>query len=229
MEYTFLDLVRMTARESGTVPSELPLTTQGETGRLGNIVKWVNTAWNNIQISRANWLWMYDTFQAETVPGLASYSPLQLGITRFDHFIADRRSMTIQKKDLARSDEQFIPYIDRDHYKYFYGIGAQEPGRPSCYHVSHDGQLFLGPMPDDEYIIRGEYYKSPQVLVNDDDLPEVPRKHRPIIAWQALILLSQYDEGQLAVAFARMNYQNHFQELLRDELPQVRFALGTLR
>lgn len=221
MDYNFLELVQMTARESGTVPSNQPLTTQDQIGRLSDVVHWVQQSWNRIQIARANWQWMYDQFHGETSPGMASYSPLQFGLTRFSHWVALPDSMTAYRKSDGKAYEHFIQPIEYWRYRRIYNIGVQEPAEPSCFSITPAGMLSFGPTPDDEYVISGEYYKSPQQLVNDSDIPELPLRHRPIIAWYALLLLSEYDEGSFAVQIAHRRYREHMTELERDQLPKL--------
>lgn len=228
MQYTFLELVQMTARESGTVPSNLPETVTGQIGRLGKVVHWVQTAWEEIQRSRAFWRWMHGEFTGETSPGLGSYANTQFGITRFARWINLPDVMSIYNKDLGNSDEQFIYPIEYWRYRRLYDIGPQEPARPSCFSISPSNTLCLGPIPDDEYVIRGEYYKSPQELVNNDDIPEVPQQHRPIIAWKALLLLSEYDEGGIAMNVALRRYREALGDLERDQLPQLQMITGTI-
>lgn len=221
MEFNFLELVQMTARESGTVPSEQPQTVQGQTGRLAKVVHWVNLAWHRIQISRAQWQWMHDTFEGETSPGLSLYSPLQLNITRFAQWVTLPNTMTIYRKSDGKSQEIFIQPVEYWRYRRLYDVGVQSPAEPACFSVSPGGLLVFGPTPDDEYVVRGEYYKSPQELVLDTDIPELPLRHRPIIAWYALLLLSEYDEGGFAVAVAQRRYREHMTELERDQLPTL--------
>lgn len=228
MQYTFLELVQMTARASGTVPSDLPQTVTGQTGRLGKIVRWVQTAWEDIQRSKAFWRWMHSEFSGETSPGLGSYASTQFGLTRFSRWINLPDTISIYKKDIGKSDEQFIYPIEYWRYRRLYDIGVQENARPSCFSISPANTLCIGPIPDSEYEIRGEYYKSPQDLVNDNDVPEVPQQHRAIIAWKALLLLSEYDEAPVAMNAALRRYREALGDLERDQLPQLQMITGTI-
>lgn len=211
----------MVARESGTVPSNMPETVQGQTGRLSKIVFWVNAAWEKIQNHHAYWNWMHDVFTGVTSPGLSEYHPIHFGLTRFSRWVNLPDTMMMYRQDLGKKDEQFIQPIGLWHFKRLYGIGEQENARPACFTVTHKETLLFGPTPDDEYVVSGEYYKSVQQLENDGDLPELPLRHRPVIAWYALLLLSEHDEGGTAMGTANRKYREALSDLERDQLPTV--------
>lgn len=221
MEYNFLDLIQMVARESGTIAEDLPQTAIGQTGRIGKIVQWVGLSWNKIQSHHASWRWMHAEFEADIEPGMYKYSSLQMGISRFARWVSLPASMSMYDKELGLSDEGFLTPIDYRTFRRIYEIGQQEPSRPSCFAIGQTNLLMFGPVPDKTYTVRGEYYKSPQVLVLDTDLPELPTRFRPIIGWYALVLLSQHDEGGFAVQTARQNYFEYLSNLEMDQLENI--------
>lgn len=229
MQYTFLELVQMTARESGTVPSEQPQTLVGQTGRLAKIPHWVNLAWTKIQNHHQYWRWMHDEFEGVTAPGMSKYSSLQMGITRFARWVTLPDTLTIHSTLLGKGDEQFIAPLEYWRYRRLYDVGLQEVARPSCYTVSPGNLLCFGPTPDAEYNVRGEYYKSPQTLSLDNDVPELPEQFRPIIGWYALLLLSQYDEGGFPTAAAQQKYREFLSDLEHDQLPTLYMAGPLMR
>lgn len=224
MDYTFLDLVQMVARESGTIADELPQTVSGQTGRIGKIVHWVNLAWNVIQNHHASWQWMHDTFEGDIEPEMHRYSHIQMGIQRFGRWSTLPYTVSIYDKEIGKADESFIHPIPYRDYRRIYDIGDTHTGRPACFSIDPSNLILVGPVPDKEYRIRGEYYKSAQVLVNDADLPELPVRFRPIIGWFALVLLSKHDEAGFAVSAAAQNYQQYLSNLEIDQLQSVRLS-----
>lgn len=223
---TFLELVQMVARESGTVPGTQPPTLGGELpARLDKMKHWVNLAWQMIQNHKLGWNWMRGEFVAETAPGVAKYSGVSLGISRFRKFVTISGSMRIHDPENGIDDESFLIGLDYWRYRRIYGIREQSLARPTYFSVSEaDGSLCLGPVPDKYYVLNGEYHKSPQSLVNDDDIPELPEHFHPIIAWQALMLLAGHDEGAFAVGNAAANYRQYLANLERDQLPALKMA-----
>jgi hypothetical protein len=219
----YLDLVQMVARESGTVPGTQPLTLSGDQpARLKKIAHWVDAAWNMIQNHKAGWHWMKATYQATTAPGVARYSSVALGIARFNRFVAIPGTMTIMDPAIGVRDEGFLSPLDYWNWRKIYGIGEQTPNRPVAFSVHDPDQtLCLGPLPDKEYTITGEYYKSPQSLLVDTDIPELPEAYHPMIGWQALMLLAGHDEGAFAVGNAAAQYRQYLGNLERDQLPKL--------
>jgi hypothetical protein len=221
MDYNFLELVQMVARESGTIAEDLPQTVVGQTGRVGKIVRWVDLAWDKIQSHHVSWRWMHGEFTSEIEPGMYRYSSIQMGITRFARWVSLPYTLSIYDNSIGLSDEGFLYHIDSRSFKRRYEIGQQEPARPACFSIDPANLLMFGPTPDKVYVVRGEYYRSPQILVNDGDIPECPQRFRPVIGWYALVLLSQHDEGGFAVATARQNYNEMLSLLEMDQLENV--------
>lgn len=222
MQYNFLELVQMVARESGTIPDSLPQTVNGQSGRIGKIVQWVNLAWRQIQNLHASWRWMHAEFDGEISPGMYRYASTQMGLHRFARWSDLPHTMSIYESALGRQDEGFIWSIDDKSFKRLYEIGEQEPGRPSRYCISQSNLLMFGPVPDKIYTVRGEYYRSAQELVADNDVPELPERFRPIIGWLALVLLSKHDEAGFAVGAAAQSFQEYLGKLEMDQLPNFR-------
>lgn len=220
-ERTFIDLVRMVARESGTVAGDLPQTVSGQSGRVGKIIAWVSLAWTQIQNMHSSWRWMHGEFEADIEPGMFQYSPLQMGIDRFARWGTLPYTMSLYDPTLGKSDEGFIVPIEYWRFRRSYDIGEHEPSRPHCFAISPLNLLCFGPTPDQVYHVRGEYFKSPQALINDDDVPELPERFRPIIGWLALTLLAQHDEAGFTVATAQQNYREYLSSLEFDQLPNV--------
>jgi hypothetical protein len=53
--------------------------------------------------------------------------------------------------------------------------------------IDPTNQLVLGPVPNEEYTITGEYQKSPQILAQNDDEPEMPEEFHMLIVYEALL------------------------------------------
>ncbi|WP_022727223.1 phage adaptor protein [Fodinicurvata sediminis] len=218
---TFLELAQMVARESGTVSGNLPSSVTNQTGRLAKIVHWTADAWRQIQNSRASWRWMRGEFEGTTTAGTARYTGASFNLNRWADWITDADSMTLYRQSDGVSDEGPILYLPWQDYRRAYDRGAQTNNRPIHYTISPSGELCFGPKPDDAYVVRGEYRKSPQKLESDGDIPEMPERFHEAIAWYGLMLLAEHDEGQLHISVAMRRYRMLMDDLMRDQLPEV--------
>jgi hypothetical protein len=221
---TFLELCQKVARESGTVSGTLPSSVASQTGRLGKIVFWTADAWRQIQNRRSAWLWMRDEFgspDAVTSAGSKRYTAASWNLTRLAEWIIDDDTVTIYLQATGVSDEGPIKYLPWHLYRRQYERGAQEQNRPVHFTVSPANEFCLGPTPDDTYVVRGEYRKTPQELTANGDIPEMPLRFHELVAWYGFLLMAEHDEGPFHIAVATRRKRELLDELERDQLPQM--------
>jgi len=232
MAKTFLQLCQMVARESGTINGVNPPTVVGQNGRLLKVVSWTRDAWERIQNERADWLWMRKEFTgAETTAGAARYTGASWNLPRLGRWITDRGAylpVTAYLKSAGRIDEAVVRHIGYDQWRTSYGRGVQEQGRPVHYAISPTNEMCLGPVPDDTYVISGEYQKNAQTLAGNDDVPELPGDLHDIIAWRAVTLLDGHDEAPQHLATAYSEFQRLWEVLIRTQLPTIGAGGGAL-
>jgi hypothetical protein len=223
---TFLQLVRKAARDGGTVRLGLPASVVGQSGEEAAIVYYVQEAWREIQTSRADWLWMRGEFTATLGTNVTRYTAASFNLTRWGEWItADHTVSTYPVAD-GVAEEADLPFLDWNHYRRIFERGPQEAQRPCWYSVSPAGEFCVGPPPDAAYTVRGDYRKSPQDLVNDTDVPEMPARFHDLIAHRALMLHSEGQEAEFAALIASRRYRELLSDLLRDQLP--RSGIGML-
>lgn len=225
---TFLELAQMVARESGTVSGVLPSSVASQAGRLAKIVHWTQTAWRQIQNRRSSWQWMRDEFEGTTTAGSANYTAASFSISRWAEWITEDDTVTLYKQSEGVADEGPILFMPWTLYRRQYQRGEQQQNRPIHYSISPAGEFCLGPVPDDTYVVRGEYRKAPQELTDNGDIPEMPARFHELIAWYGFLLLAEHDEGQLHIAVAMRRYRDLMGELERDQLPTIHIAAGGL-
>jgi len=78
--------------------------------------------------------------------------------------------------------------------------------------------MCFGSRPDDDYTVRGEYWKLPQTLAANGDIPECPAQYHDIIVWRALQIMAEHDEAPSAIATANYNYKELLGDLERTQL-----------
>src|SRR3546814_7801025 len=95
-------------------------------------------------------------------------------------------------------------------------IGTHDATRTGCFSVAPHRKMCVGPKPDKEYKLRAAYWRKPQMLAADDDVPICPEAHHAIIVWRALMLLSGHDEATFALADAQAKYPACFRARAND-------------
>jgi hypothetical protein len=202
---TFLQICQYVAQESGVIPNlPAPLSVTGQTGKLQRIVSWVDSAYRHIQNSQESWNWMHGDFEAPLIASLNSYSGSDLGIARYARWSGldgMQETWTIRAPGATRDTEQRLQYVRGDYFDSMLDIGIVPSGLPTVVAIGADGNVRLHPTPDAAYIVRGKYYKSPQLLSVDGDVPEMPARFHDAIQWRALILLGTFDETPNQIHF----------------------------
>lgn len=231
----YLQLCQRVARESGTIAGTLPTTVTGQSGRLLKIVGWVASAWTSIQTHRgAQWQWMrksLPTATTLTIPGTACYTAASWNVPDLERWHTDRideRPVSLYLHAAGVSDEGELQEVSWPDWRRKYGRGAQVPNRPIEYAISPANEMCLGPVPDAAYVVNGEYWKTPQTLAADADVPDLPSRHHELIVCRALMSLAEHDEAGDAYAAASSNFLRMMADLERDQLPVLGLGGGPL-
>lgn len=230
---TYLELCQMLARESGLVAGVQPASVAGQTGRLLKFIAWTDTAWRAIQNAEGTWRWMQGEFGSAatlTTAGALRYTAASFNLARWASWIDTDDTLTIYAEAEGAADETPLVWVrDWNLWRRMYERGAQVQNRPIHAAISPAGELCLGPAPDAIYRVRGLYRKSPQRLVENDDVPEMPGRFHELIVWEALLLLEEDGEGgALPLAKAVRRRTELMSSLRRDQLPQPYIGAGGL-
>jgi hypothetical protein len=225
---TFLELVQDVARESGTIPGTTsPATVEGQTGRLARMVHWTRDAYTRIQTMRDDWRWLRHEFSAPLLGGVNTYDPAALGIDRFGAWVRSDLplgALSLYPLTEGREREQYLDLIDWDDFRrhYRYGADAARAGQPTVATIDPQDRLVLWPTPEVgvTYVLAGEVIWSPQILVADDDVPEMPKRHHDAIRYQALLLMATFDEAFEQEGRWQMDLQRHLGELVAAQTPR---------
>lgn len=229
---TFLELVQILARESGTLAggSTLPTVTSAA-GRVQKLVGWVRDAWVNIQNERSDWPWMEREFVSALAIGQRRYIAADFDLTRFAQWKRDEpaySTMSLWDPDIGQADEGEIRQVSYDLWRQQYGRGVSDPNRPILWAPSLTQELCVGPFPDKAYVIAGSYRLLPQVLAADTDVPELPVQYHKAIIWEALKLLGISDQAAQQATDGMGQYMQIRAQLNRDYLPEITIGGGPL-
>ncbi len=190
----YLQLCQRTARECG-VSGIGPPTVTNQIGELSRIVTWVSTALNDIETAHPDWGWMKKDVSFTTVGGQGQYTPTQAGITAgaFGMWELTRwRNYVTALGNISEIDMYLISY-DQWRNNYNYGATRYTQSRPQEIAVAPDRSLCLGVIPAAGYTVTGEYFRSPQVLTIDSDMPEFDSQFHMMIVYKAMMYYGAYE------------------------------------
>lgn len=224
---TFLELCQQVGLVSGLISTQNQMTTTvGQVGRQLKIVTFTAMAYRRLQTSRTDWEWLRGTFSHALVIGQADYTPAELGIaTRFKAFCVDvpvdgYRPMRLYNAGLGVADSQDLYQISPELYDQVYGRGVQTAQRPTEYALAQ-GKLFVAVKPDAAYTLDGCYWKAPQILAADGDVPELPAHFHDIITWGAIKLISGQEGAFADRAVALGDYSSMYRQLVTEQTRRI--------
>ena len=222
---TFLSLCQDVGTDSGLISQQnKPGTVVGALGKWADCVRFTAQAWSAIQRSRTTWEFMRGDFSQALTPGKASYLPSELGIaSRFSRFANDItaqvetfRPMRCYDPALGEADSQNLIQISPECWSMIYGRGEQTQMRPTEYALAN-GKLYLGGISDKAYTLVGQYWKAPQVLSLDADVPDLPEHFHDIIKWRAIMFISGKDGAFTDRLVAQAEYSSMLRQLVTEQ------------
>lgn len=191
----FLALVNRTRVECGVSGASTPLTTaQNLTGESARIANWVNSAWVDIQTSKDDWLFMRESFTFNTVTQQWQYNAdTDCGLADFANWKRDSFRCSSVGQNYA--DEQLMNYMDWTTYRNLYQYGNMRTTyqRPVVVSIMPNKDLAFGAVPDQPYVIDGEYYTKPAEFSADTDTPSLPDRFHLIIVYRAMMYYGGYE------------------------------------
>lgn len=230
----YLQLCQMAARETGAFQGTQPTSVANQTGKLARVVQHVADAWRKLQVDKPDWRFSRlempwtGTVTSKTVANTQRYAAASFGITSWSGWMHDTRDADgniirryfAYEESVGVADTQDIQEISWEEFRRKYIRGSQTADRPVEWAESPSGEFCLGPVPDDVYVIGGEYVRGAQTLAENADEPFMPARFHDIIAWDAVVLYGEYDEiPQDRLNAARSQSLRWRNDLERDQLP----------
>lgn len=222
----FLELTKRLSSEvgaSGNGPSSVLF----QTGSSQRLVNWIASAWLEIQGLHNTWNWMRYPFQWETVAGTGDYLPTAITNTLTGDLMTDMRywykdTFRAQKKSIGIQDQQWLVEWEYYVFRNTYRFNLQVNGRPVVFGENPQGKaILLGQVPDDVYLITGEYQKKAWSLVNNEDEPDIPEAYHMMIVYKAMISYGMFEAAGEVVQRGQAQYQNLLTQLEREQLQEV--------
>jgi hypothetical protein len=222
---TFLQIVQRLRQECG-VPGDGPNTVLNQVRELKRLVDWASQAYIELQEEEAEWEWMRTSTTFNTTAGKNSYNPLtELNLTQFGHW--RNYSFRIYLTSAGFGNQILLSQCDYNTFRdyYLYGIRQTTQARPTVITVAPDRSLFLGLVPNDVYTVSGEYYRTPQILDEDIDVPEIPSRWHMAIVYKAMIKYAMFESAPEVLAAATENYNKMLNRIRREQMPPITIGM----
>lgn len=216
-----LQLVNQTRIECGVSGPALA-TAQSQSGESARIVAWVQQAWIDVQTSKEDWLFLREPFTFNTVADQWQYNAAtDCGLTDFGNWKRDSfRASTVGNN---YQDEQLLNYMEWTTYRnlYRYANMRNTKARPVVVSITPEKDLAFGSIPDQAYVIDGEYYTQPVSLTADTDSPAIPARFHMIIVYRAMMYYAGYEAAPEVLARGDFEYRRLYARMEIDQLPTI--------
>lgn len=216
-------------------------TTSGQSGELARIVHWITESYKEIQNRHpSGWRWLKREFQVVTQASTKAYAYDDAAVTDItaggsspiDRFyswhIADREDPpTIYLQSAGENTENWIISTSWENYRQVYEISQQNDSYPA--HITADPQdrLILGPAPNDVYVVKGQYFRGPQILGStgdpDAEIPEMPEPYHMLIVYTALEKYGWFEAANEVILRAQRENRKLMRQLEKNQMTRLRF------
>lgn len=225
MQMTFLDLVNRARHECGVRGSDLTSFSVPLAGESQRMIDWINTAYIDIQTAHPDWQWLQNDVSFTTTAGQALYTPTECGVTDLGQW--KLHSFRIYPTDVGVRGELFLDQWNYDSWRDLYQFNAfrLQQTRPVSITVAPDSSLGLGPAPNDTgWTVVGQYFREPQEMSEETDVPLVPQKHQMAIIYRAMMLYAAYESAPEVYQNGEVEFTKLMRRMTQDRLPAI--ALG---
>lgn len=221
----YLQLINRARVECGVSGASTPLpTAQNLTGESARIANWVNSAWVDIQTAKEDWQWMRDTFQFNTVTQQQIYTPTEANVgSTFANWKRD--SFRCSSVGQNYQDEQLMNYMEWTTFRnlYIYATMRTTYARPVVVTIDPDKNLGFGSIPNQPYVIVGEYYVKPTEFSSDSDAPPAvfPDRFHLAIVYRAMMFYGGYEAAPEVYQRGEAEFKRLMNRIDIDQLPTL--------
>jgi hypothetical protein len=213
MNYSTLcdTLIKEAGLSDGGITSVL-----GQTGIKQKVVRWVSSAWVEIQNKRDwNFLWKEGSF--DTVVGKQSYHPVQ--DLALDPPLRRWHPYTIIHSTSGGSN-YYLKYVKWDNFD----NTLSSEGRPTHFTIKPDNTLRFDRVPTEEDVVSFEYTREPEVLSASTDVPSLPTHHHDVILYQAMVYLAAEQDAPELYQDASRQLTTRLADMAAETLPNPSVA-----
>jgi hypothetical protein len=179
----------------------------------GRVVSWVQDAYIEVQQRHYNWAFLYKVQAANVAANKNGYTAKQLGIADFSQLVSVSRQDSPTKWTPMTMSPVYDPFT--------YGKVLGQPGE---FVITPDLLWYFNKMPDANYAMGVQYYRTPHELLTNLDEPIIPDEYQRIIRHRAKQLYGIYDEEEAAVQDATSSFNSLIVRMEARFLPPLRWA-----
>jgi hypothetical protein len=215
-------------------------TTVSQQGEQLRFVNWVQNAWIEIQNACEDWGFMRMSYLLGLPAGFGTTFPTTFGMAtyplgtdpgttcmvdpnmfgKWDRFSFRDYTTT----NLLKSDEIYLDYITFDEWRDAYMLGSlrQVRTRPVAVAIAPDNSICLAPIPDGNYTIEGDYWRAPQKMVLDTDVPVgLQSQFDMLIVYAAMRKYASYESAPEVEVRAEREYTRMLRQLASKFMPEL--------
>ena len=218
MELNFLALVQRAYRESGFTGAG-PVSVLNQSGRSGDMVDWVREAHEEIQTSRPDWIFDWAQGAFNLVAGQDTYDPVSSfsitgGVREFV-----RAGAYAYPAAAGINARLFLEYVEWERFRQL--TVPVVGGTPVAFCLRPDGKLQYYPRPAAATVAVHEYFRAPQLLVANSDIPRMPAWSHMAIVWKAVMIGCDKTKDWSRLDSAEERFEAINGRLLRECTPQM--------
>lgn len=202
-------------------------------------VNWINTAWNELQTLHDDWEWMRSSellgqgvsfvpnpgqavVPLGTGPGTVGLDPLLFGGKWAMNSFRNYATTAGKRSEIFMSR---IMQYDYWRNAYMYGANRSVQTRPIAIAVAPDKSLCLGPPPNGQYTVTGDYYRAPAIMQADLDLPlGLPLQYHMGIVYKGMMYYASYEAAPEVLERGLDGFNGVLTELERQYGPRARLT-----
>jgi hypothetical protein len=216
---TYLNLCKSLRTECGV--SGTDTTVASGSAEWLRMVGWIAQAWIEIQEKQPDWEWMRKNVTFNTQATKGEYTAAEAGVTDLGTWKGDSFRLYLQSAGVGT--EQRIGFKDYNTYRNYYLLSTRKTtyARPSEITISPSRTLMLGLIPNDIYVVSGEYWSSPITLAADADTPAMPSQFHSAIVYRAMMHYGAYEAASDVYERGEKNFKEMMAALRNHQLPSM--------
>jgi hypothetical protein len=216
-----LQLINRARQECGVTGPDLTAISN-LSGQSLQFFNWINAAWVDIQTAHEDWQFMRQPFQFNTVPGQSRYTTAEAGVgATFGTW--KRNSFRASTVGENFGDEQLLNFMDWDTFRnlYQYANMRNTQSRPVVVTIVPGDDLAFGAIPDQAYVIEGEYYRQPRSFALATDEPDIPNRFHLMIVYRAMMFYAGYEAASEVYQRGELEFKRLMNRLEIDQMPDI--------